>query len=186
MRYGATLAVLASQSLPRALASLILWDPVVDGTAYLQERPGRAHAMGAARLLTTYVLLFDIPTHDWFRRPLRRLLMDTLTPEAVKASGIFHEGAIEALIRDHMERRINVGYHLWGLLTLFLWMKRWKVELASGDGGRGGAGGRVRTSPPITGATAPRRRAAPTLKERLLAIEPSGATERNSNCDMTQ
>jgi asparagine synthase (glutamine-hydrolysing) len=72
---------------------------------------------------------FDIPTHDWFRRPLRRLLMDTLTPEAVKASGIFHELAIEALIRDHMERRINVGYHLWGLLTLFLWMKRWKVEL---------------------------------------------------------
>jgi hypothetical protein len=28
-----------------------------------------------------------------------------------------------------MERRINAGYHLWGLLTLFLWMKRWKVEL---------------------------------------------------------
>ena len=27
-----------------------------------------------------------------------------------------------------MERRINVGYHLWGLLTLFLWMKRWKIE----------------------------------------------------------
>ena len=27
-----------------------------------------------------------------------------------------------------MERRINAGYHLWGLLTLFLWMKRWKVE----------------------------------------------------------
>jgi asparagine synthase (glutamine-hydrolysing) len=72
---------------------------------------------------------FDIPTHDWFRRPLRRLLMDTLTREAVQASGIFEEGAIETLIRDHMERRINAGYHLWGLLTLFLWMKRWKVEL---------------------------------------------------------
>jgi asparagine synthase (glutamine-hydrolysing) len=28
-----------------------------------------------------------------------------------------------------MERRINVGYHLGGLLTLFLWMKRWKVEI---------------------------------------------------------
>jgi asparagine synthase (glutamine-hydrolysing) len=27
-----------------------------------------------------------------------------------------------------MERRINAGYHLWGLLTLFLWMKRWGVE----------------------------------------------------------
>jgi asparagine synthase (glutamine-hydrolysing) len=45
------------------------------------------------------------------------------------ATGIFDGRAIEALIRDHMERRINAGYHLWGLLTLFLWMKRWKVEV---------------------------------------------------------
>ena len=72
---------------------------------------------------------FDIPAHDWFRGPLRRLLLDTVTPQAVAATGIFEGRAIEALIRDHMERRINVGYHLWGLLTLFLWMKRWKVEV---------------------------------------------------------
>ena len=72
---------------------------------------------------------FDIPTHDWFRGVLRGLLMDTVTPEAIAATGIFDGRAIEALIRDHMERRINAGYHLWGLLTLFLWMKRWKVEV---------------------------------------------------------
>jgi len=72
---------------------------------------------------------FDIPTHDWFRGVLRELLMDTVTPDAVTATGIFEGSAIEALIRDHMERRINAGYHLWGLLTLFLWMKRWKVEV---------------------------------------------------------
>jgi len=71
---------------------------------------------------------FDIPTHDWFRGTLRPLLMDTLTPEAVEATGVFDAGAIQAMIRDHMERRVNVGYQLWGLLTLFLWMKRWKVE----------------------------------------------------------
>jgi len=71
---------------------------------------------------------FDIPTHDWFRGGLRQLLLDTVTPEAVRATGIFDSRAMETLIRDHMERRINVGYHLWGLLTLFLWMKRWKVE----------------------------------------------------------
>ena len=74
---------------------------------------------------------FDIPTHDWFRGTLRGLLHDTLTPEAVAATGIFDPAAIESLIRDHMERRINVGYHLWGLVTLFLWMKRWKVETLS-------------------------------------------------------
>jgi asparagine synthase (glutamine-hydrolysing) len=72
---------------------------------------------------------FDIPTHDWFRGPLRALLMDTVTPDAVRATGIFDAQAVEFLIRDHMERRINAGYHLWGLLTLFLWMKRWSVEI---------------------------------------------------------
>jgi asparagine synthase (glutamine-hydrolysing) len=54
--------------------------------------------------------------------------MDTVTPEALRYAGVFDAGAVEALVRDHMERRINAGYHLWGLLTLFLWMKRWKVE----------------------------------------------------------
>jgi asparagine synthase (glutamine-hydrolysing) len=72
---------------------------------------------------------FDIPAHDWFRGTLRSLLLDTLTPEAVESTGIFNARAVQALIRDHMERRINVGYHLWGLLTLFLWMKRWRVEI---------------------------------------------------------
>ena len=71
---------------------------------------------------------FDIPTHDWFRGVLRGLLVDTLTPAAITATGLFDADAIHALIRDHMERRINIGYHLWGLLTLFLWMRRWKVE----------------------------------------------------------
>ena len=72
---------------------------------------------------------FDIPAHDWFRGPLRGLLMETLTPEAVRAAAVFDGAAIESLIRDHMERRTNAGYHLWGLLTLFLWMRRWKVEV---------------------------------------------------------
>ncbi|MBS1857130.1 MAG: asparagine synthase (glutamine-hydrolyzing) [Acidobacteria bacterium] len=71
---------------------------------------------------------FDIPTHDWFRGALRGLVHDTLTPQAVAATGIFDANAISTLIRDHMERRINIGYHLWGLVTLFLWMKRWRVE----------------------------------------------------------
>ena len=72
---------------------------------------------------------FDIPTHDWFRGPLRSLLLDTVTPDAIKTTGIFDGRAIGELVADHMERRINIGYHLWGLLTLFLWMNRWKVEV---------------------------------------------------------
>jgi asparagine synthase (glutamine-hydrolysing) len=81
-----------------------------------------------ACVLTRAKTGFDIPTHDWFRGPLRALLMDTLSTQAIDATGVFSAQAIHSLIRDHMERRINAGYHLWGLLTLFLWMKRWKVE----------------------------------------------------------
>jgi len=33
--------------------------------------------------------------------------------------------AVRALMDDHFARRINAGYHLWGLLTLFLWANRW-------------------------------------------------------------
>ncbi|MFN7647830.1 MAG: asparagine synthase (glutamine-hydrolyzing) [Acidobacteriota bacterium] len=67
---------------------------------------------------------FDIPAHDWFRTALRPLLEETLrTPNP-----LFRPGAVERVLDDHLARRGNYGYHLWGLLTLFLWIKRWNVD----------------------------------------------------------
>jgi asparagine synthase (glutamine-hydrolysing) len=71
---------------------------------------------------------FDIPAHDWLRGGLRSLLLETLTPEAVRRTGLFRAEAVEQAIRVHLDRRANLGYHLWGLLVLFLWMKRWGIE----------------------------------------------------------
>jgi asparagine synthase (glutamine-hydrolysing) len=70
---------------------------------------------------------FDIPAHHWLRTVLRPLLLDTLNERSVRESGIFSWPAIEATLRAHLERRANLGYHLWGLLVLFLWMKRWGI-----------------------------------------------------------
>jgi asparagine synthase (glutamine-hydrolysing) len=70
----------------------------------------------------------DIPTHDWLRGVLRPMLLDTLTPEAIKQTKLFHAGTIQTFIQDHMERRANMGFHLWGLMILFLWMKKWKIQ----------------------------------------------------------
>jgi len=75
---------------------------------------------------------FDIPAHEWFRGTLRDLLMDTVASANIEASGILDGVAIHGLIRDHMDRRINIGYHLWGLMTLFLWMSRWNVTANRG------------------------------------------------------
>jgi asparagine synthase (glutamine-hydrolysing) len=74
---------------------------------------------------------FDIPIHDWFRGVLRPLLLDTLCEETVSASQLFRWAAVERLLCEHLERRANWGYHLWGLTVLLIWMKRWKIELPS-------------------------------------------------------
>lgn len=71
---------------------------------------------------------FDIPAHEWLRGVLRPLLEDTLTEDAIRRAGVFRPEALRATMRRHLERRANLGFHLWGLLTLFLWMQRWKVR----------------------------------------------------------
>ncbi len=74
---------------------------------------------------------FDIPAHHWLRGPLRELMMDTLAGGAARHSGVFRPGAIDAVVRAHLARRDNLGYHLWGLMILFLWMKRWQIQTAA-------------------------------------------------------
>jgi asparagine synthase (glutamine-hydrolysing) len=71
---------------------------------------------------------FDIPAHHWLRGPLRDLMRDTLAAGAAEHAGVFRASAIEACIRRHLERRANLGYHLWGLMILFLWMRRWQIQ----------------------------------------------------------
>jgi len=72
---------------------------------------------------------FDIPAHQWLRGPLRGLLEDSLQFGLSEYGQLFRRDGIELLMKRHFQRKINVGYHLWGLLILFLWMKRWQVKI---------------------------------------------------------
>jgi len=74
---------------------------------------------------------FDIPTHHWFRTILRPLLLDTLNQDSVQESGILSWPTVDAVIHAHLDRRANLGYHLWGLVVLFLWMKHWGITAPS-------------------------------------------------------
>jgi len=74
---------------------------------------------------------FDIPAHDWLRGCLRPLMVEVLTEGASDHASFFRRETIETQIRDHLERRVNIGYHLWGLMVLFLWMKKWKIQAAA-------------------------------------------------------
>jgi asparagine synthase (glutamine-hydrolysing) len=71
---------------------------------------------------------FDIPAHDWLRGCLRTLMQEVLMDGASDHATLFKRDVIETYIRKHLERQVNVGYHLWGLMVLFLWMKKWGIQ----------------------------------------------------------
>lgn len=116
---------------------------IVEFAARLPQRmklDGRQHKVVLKRLmqnkLPPSVLRrpktgLDIPAHHWMRDALRPLLMDTLCPAAIDATHLFRRERLEFLIKQHMERRANLGYHLWGLLILFLWIRHWNIQTAS-------------------------------------------------------
>ncbi len=70
----------------------------------------------------------DIPSHEWLRGPLRILMLNTLNEGMTDHPGLFEKSAIDATVRAHLERRANLGYHLWGLMILFLWMRKWRIQ----------------------------------------------------------
>jgi asparagine synthase (glutamine-hydrolysing) len=80
-----------------------------------------------ASILQRKKIGFDIPAHEWIRGPLRSLAVDTLHAGLSDHPEIFQSDVIESYLCDHLEKRINVGYHLWGLMILFLWMKKWRI-----------------------------------------------------------
>src|SRR5579863_3253067 len=71
---------------------------------------------------------FDIPTHDWFRGPLRPLLEDALAFASAEHGEFFQIAQLENHAQAHFDRRANLGYHLWGLTILFYWMKKWRIQ----------------------------------------------------------
>jgi asparagine synthase (glutamine-hydrolysing) len=55
-------------------------------------------------------------------------LLDTLKAGLTEHADLFRTDTIENYVQLHMERRANLGYHLWGLMILFLWMKQWRIQ----------------------------------------------------------
>jgi len=77
---------------------------------------------------------FDIPAHDWLRGCLRPLMLEVLSNGASDHATLFRQEVIEKQVQDHLERRANLGYHLWGLMVLFLWMKKWRIQSEASQG----------------------------------------------------
>lgn len=67
---------------------------------------------------------FAIPSDIWFRGPMRDYLVSTiLSPEALKR-GYFKPDKVLDIVETHMRGKNDYGQHLWGLLMLELWHRR--------------------------------------------------------------
>jgi asparagine synthase (glutamine-hydrolysing) len=71
---------------------------------------------------------FMIPLGDWLRRDLRPTLDDLLAPDCVRARGLFHPAAVEALKREHLSGARTHADRLWTLMMLEVWMREYLDE----------------------------------------------------------
>jgi asparagine synthase (glutamine-hydrolysing) len=81
-----------------------------------------------AAILSRKKVGFDIPAHEWLRGPLRKFMGDVLETGMSSYPEVFNRQAIERCVTLHLARTQNLGYHLWGLMILFLWMQRWNIQ----------------------------------------------------------
>jgi asparagine synthase (glutamine-hydrolysing) len=84
-----------------------------------------------AAILRRKKIGFDIPAHDWLRGPLRNFLIDTLQTGAAEHAELFDRDVILKCLRLHLDRKANLGYHLWGFLILFQWINKWQIQTKS-------------------------------------------------------
>jgi asparagine synthase (glutamine-hydrolysing) len=65
---------------------------------------------------------FDVPLGAWLRTRLKPLLLDTLSPEAVRRRGLFRPEAVRRLLDAHLQERGDHARKLYALLSLELWL----------------------------------------------------------------
>jgi asparagine synthase (glutamine-hydrolysing) len=64
---------------------------------------------------------FMFPIAYWFRHDRHALLRDLLLDSHFVREGLFRRAAIEQMLREHRESRVDHHVRLWLLLNLVLW-----------------------------------------------------------------
>jgi asparagine synthase (glutamine-hydrolysing) len=78
-----------------------------------------------ANLIERPKMGFGVPIGRWFRKELRDLLLDYLSPERLKKEGLFDHIIVEKRLREHLSGQINHQYRLWALMMWEMWRERW-------------------------------------------------------------
>ena len=68
---------------------------------------------------------FMIPLGRWLRTDLRDMLGDLLSPERVRARGLFNPTVVEELKQEHLSETRSHSDRLWTLMITELWMQQY-------------------------------------------------------------
>src|SRR6201995_1290376 len=67
---------------------------------------------------------FSMPAARWLRHDARELVLDVLSPAAIRRQGLFDAAAVARLVRTHLDGRADESRSLWGLVMFSLWHER--------------------------------------------------------------
>lgn len=70
---------------------------------------------------------FHAPLAAWFRGPLRPLLRESLSVDALRVVPELQPAAVQRLVDAHTAGHANHAYQLWGLVTLVRWAHAWRA-----------------------------------------------------------
>ncbi|MFH0924730.1 MAG: asparagine synthase C-terminal domain-containing protein [bacterium] len=72
---------------------------------------------------------FGIPIAQWFRGPLRSMLLDTFSSISVKKNSLFNHHYIGRLINEHLKLKEDNRKEIWTLFVFELWRQHCNVNL---------------------------------------------------------
>jgi asparagine synthase (glutamine-hydrolysing) len=75
---------------------------------------------------------FGAPLRAWMARELRPLIDDCLSPETIRARGLFDPAAVQSLIRHNDAGTADNALRIWALLVLELWQRTF-LDATSGS-----------------------------------------------------
>ena len=90
-----------------------------------KEYPMFQGGMGHGANVVRREKLIPFLSGGWYE-PGTRLAVRVLP--RVWETGLFRWAPVDLIIRQHMQRKANYGYHLWGMLMLFLWIRQFKIQ----------------------------------------------------------
>lgn len=68
---------------------------------------------------------WNAPTDQWFRGPLKELVVDVVGSKSFRERGIYQPDKVDELLRRHLAGEANHMMLLWQVVNLELWMHEW-------------------------------------------------------------